>query len=78
MVAQAFNPSTWGAEAGRSLSPRPAWTTESVPGQSRLHRVTLSKTKQNKTKQNKTKQNKTKQNKTEKNAALQCSYCPHS
>jgi hypothetical protein len=26
VVAQAFNPSTWEAEAGRSLSSRPAWS----------------------------------------------------
>jgi hypothetical protein len=28
MVAHAFNPSTWEAEAGRLLSSRPAWSTE--------------------------------------------------
>jgi hypothetical protein len=28
MVAHAFNPSTWEAEAGRFLSSRPAWFTE--------------------------------------------------
>jgi hypothetical protein len=28
VVAQAFNPSTWEAEAGRFLSSRPAWSTE--------------------------------------------------
>jgi major histocompatibility complex class I len=26
MVAHAFNPSTWEAEAGRFLSSRPAWS----------------------------------------------------
>ena len=26
VVTQAFNPSTWEAEAGRSLSSRPAWS----------------------------------------------------
>jgi hypothetical protein len=37
------------AEAGRSLSSRPAWTTEKVAGQPWLHRETLSrKTNQNK------------------------------
>jgi hypothetical protein len=34
--------STWEAEAGRSLSWRPAWSTEKVPGQPGLHRETLS------------------------------------
>jgi hypothetical protein len=33
MVAHAFNPSTWEAEAGGFLSSRPAWSTEWVPGQ---------------------------------------------
>jgi hypothetical protein len=28
MVAHAFNPSTWEAEAGEFLSSRPAWSTE--------------------------------------------------
>jgi hypothetical protein len=28
VVAHAFNPSTWEAEAGRSLSLRPAWSTK--------------------------------------------------
>jgi hypothetical protein len=42
MVAHAFNPSTWEAEAGRFLSSRPAWSTEWVPRQPGLHRETLS------------------------------------
>ena len=42
MVVQDFNPSTWKAEAGDSLSLRPAWSTEQVPGQPGLHRETLS------------------------------------
>jgi hypothetical protein len=57
MVAHAFNPSSWEAEAGQFLSSRPAWSTELVPGQPGLYRETLSR---NKIKQNKTKQNKTK------------------
>ena len=40
------------AEAGRSLSLRPAWSTELVTGQPELHRKTMSR-KKNKTKQNK-------------------------
>jgi hypothetical protein len=51
-VAHTFNSSTWEAEAGGSLSLRPAWSTEWIPGQPGLHRETLS---WNKTKQNKTK-----------------------
>jgi hypothetical protein len=54
VVTNAFNPSTWEAEAGGFLSLRPAWSTEWVPGQPALHRETLSwKTKnQTKPKQN--------------------------
>ena len=59
VVAHAFNPSTWEAEAGGFLNSRPAWSTEWVPGQPGLHRETLSrKTKPNQTKNTKTKQNK--------------------
>jgi hypothetical protein len=42
VVAHAFNPSTCEAEAGGSLSSRPVWSTELVPGQPGLHRETLS------------------------------------
>jgi hypothetical protein len=42
VVAHVFNPSTWKAEAGRSLSSRPPLSTEQVPGQLELHRETLS------------------------------------
>jgi hypothetical protein len=53
MVAHAFNPSTWEAEAGRFLSLGPAWSTEWVPGQPGLYRETLSrKTKNKQTKKN--------------------------
>jgi hypothetical protein len=38
VVAHAFNPSTWEAEAGGFLSSRPAWSTERIPGQPGLHR----------------------------------------
>jgi hypothetical protein len=38
VVAHTFNPSTWEVEAGRSLSSRPAWSTERIPGQPGLHR----------------------------------------
>ena len=48
VVAYAFNPCTWEAEAGGSLSSRPAWSTEWVPGQPRLHRETLSQKKKKK------------------------------
>jgi hypothetical protein len=54
VVAQAFNPSTWEAEAGGFLSSRPALSTERVSGQPGLHRETLSrKTKKKKKKKNK-------------------------
>ena len=39
------------AEAGGSLSSRPAWSTKWVPGQSGIHRETLSGKKKNRTKQ---------------------------
>jgi hypothetical protein len=52
-VAHAFNPGTWEAEAGGFLNSRPAWSTELVPGQSGLHRETLSRKTKTKTKQNK-------------------------
>jgi hypothetical protein len=42
VVAHAFNPSTWEAEAGGFLSSRPAYSTEGVPGQPGLYRETLS------------------------------------
>jgi hypothetical protein len=59
MVVHAFNPSTWKAEAGRSLSSRPAWSTKWVPGQPELYRETLSQKtkKQNKTKTKKMSKN---------------------
>jgi hypothetical protein len=52
MVAHTFNPSTWEAEEGGYMSSRPAWSTKWVPGQSGLHRKSLSR--KNKNKQNKT------------------------
>jgi hypothetical protein len=45
VVAHAFNPSTWEAEAGGFLSSRPFWSTKRVPGQPGLHRETLSRKK---------------------------------
>jgi hypothetical protein len=42
LEAHAFNPSTPEAEAGESLSSRPAWSTDRVPGQPGLHKETLS------------------------------------
>jgi hypothetical protein len=49
VVANAFNPSTWEAEAeaGGFLSSRPAWSTKWVPGQPGLHRETMSRKNQN-------------------------------
>jgi hypothetical protein len=60
LVAHAFNRSTREAEAGGSLSWRPAWSTLLVPGQPGLYRETLSRKTKNK-KQKDKKQNKTKQ-----------------
>jgi hypothetical protein len=42
VVAHAFYPITWEAEAGGFLSSRPVWSTERVPG---LYRETLSQKK---------------------------------
>jgi hypothetical protein len=56
MVAHAFNPSTWEAEAGRFLSSRIARATQ------RNH-VSKKQKNKNKNKTPKSKQNKTKQNK---------------
>jgi seryl-tRNA synthetase len=43
VVPNTFNPCAWKAEAGRSLSLRPAWSTEQVPGQlGRAKRESLS------------------------------------
>jgi hypothetical protein len=41
VVAHTFNPSTQEAEAAGSLSSKPTWSTEQVPGQPGLHRETL-------------------------------------
>jgi hypothetical protein len=41
VVAHAFNPSTQETEAGGSLSSRPAWFAEQVPGQAALLLRTL-------------------------------------
>jgi hypothetical protein len=57
VVAQAFNPSTWEAEAGGFLSLRPAWSTEWFPGQPGLHRETLSRKQQQRCLQSKAGQN---------------------
>jgi hypothetical protein len=54
MVAHAFTPSTWEAQAAGFLSSRSVWSTEWVPGQPGLHRETLSrKTKKKKKKKKK-------------------------
>ena len=59
VVAHAFNPSPWEAEAGRFLSSRPAWSIEWVPGQPGLSRETLSwKNNNNKKQKTKNKQKK--------------------
>jgi hypothetical protein len=50
VVAQAFNPSTWEAEAGGFLSSRLAWSTKCVPGQPGLYREALSRKTKTKTK----------------------------
>jgi hypothetical protein len=46
VVAYAFNPSTWEAEAGGFLSLRPAWSTEFQDSQKKKKPVLKNKTKQ--------------------------------
>lgn len=40
-MVQAFNPRILEAEVGESLSSRPAWNIEQVPGKPGLHRETV-------------------------------------
>ena len=60
MMVHAFNPSTWKAEAGGSLSSRPAWSTEFQDSQDYIEKPCLEKKKIQKTKTKNPKQNKTK------------------
>jgi hypothetical protein len=53
VVAQAFNPSTWEAEARGFLSSRPAWSTKWLPRQPGIYRETLSWNKQTNKRMNK-------------------------
>jgi hypothetical protein len=70
MVAHAFNPSTWEAEAGGFLSLRqPGLQSEFQYSQGYTEKPCLKK--QNKTKQNKTKQNKTNKTKNKKKIQIQ-------
>jgi hypothetical protein len=55
MVAHAFNPSTWEAEAGGFLSSKPAWSTEFQNSQGYTEKPGLKKPKNKKQKKNKTK-----------------------
>lgn len=52
VLAHAFNSSTREAKAGRSLSSKPAWSIEQVPGQTGLHRDSVLKTKEKRKKTN--------------------------
>jgi hypothetical protein len=74
VVAHAFNPSIWEAEAGEFLSSRPAWSTEWVPGQPGLHREILSGKPKTKTKNKQTKKPKTKTKKPKKKPKACASY----
>ena len=61
-MVHAFNPNVLEAGGGVSLSSRPAWCPEGVPGQPGLHRKTLSwKTKKRKKKKKKKKKEKEKE-----------------
>jgi hypothetical protein len=59
MVVHAFSLSICEAEAGRSLSSRPAWSTERVPAQPGLYRGSLSQTNKQTNKQTKPNKQKT-------------------
>jgi hypothetical protein len=48
VVAHAFNPSTWEAEAGGFLNSRPTWSTEFQDSQGYIEKPCLEKTKTNK------------------------------
>jgi hypothetical protein len=63
VVAHAFNPSTWEAEAGGFLSLRPAWSIKVSSGQPGLHREILFRKTKKKQKKNKKKPKKQKTNK---------------
>ena len=71
MVAHAFDPSTWEAEAGGFLSSRPAWSAKWVPGRPGLHRETLSRKTTTKKKKKKRKEKKKKK---EKNISCFCAF----
>lgn len=60
MVVHAFHPNTGDAVAGGSLSSWPAWSTEQVLGQLRLHRNPASKDQRKKKKKIKNNNNKKK------------------
>jgi hypothetical protein len=76
MVAHTLNPSTWEAEAVRSLSSRPALSIVGVPGQPRLHiekpclKKNQKKNKNKKQKQKRKTKTKTKNPKTVKSLCL--------
>jgi hypothetical protein len=53
VVVHTFNPRAQEAEAGRSLSLRPAWCTEEILGQPGLHRERNLALKKDRTKQKK-------------------------
>jgi hypothetical protein len=58
MVAHTFKTSTQEAKVGGSLSLRPAWSTEKVPGQPGLHRETMCQKKKKQNKNTQLNQNK--------------------
>jgi hypothetical protein len=60
VVAHAFDPSTWEAEAGRFLSSSPGLQSEFQESQGYTEKPCLVKTTQHKTKQNKTNKQKEK------------------
>lgn len=76
VLAHYFNPTTWEAEAGGSLSSRSYWSTEWIPGQLGLHRDSLPQNNsKNRTKQKLLKKRKKRKRKTRKRRNLHRRGC---
>jgi hypothetical protein len=77
VVAHAFNPSVWEAEAGRFLSLRPTWSTDWVLGQSATQRNPVSKNKQTNKQTKKQNKQKSESVELETNHIYHVEICPY-